>query len=72
MIGETAFSPLTSANNCVTVSIRELFLAFRQSLLMQIAAEERYYHDKRAAQFLQLGKLEDILGVERTQKRNGK
>lgn len=73
MIVETAFSHLTVDQSCASVSSRDLFLTFRQSLLMQIAADERHYHEKRAAQFLQLGKLEEALGVERTQSRkNGK
>lgn len=64
---------LTSVKSCASVDTRDLLLSFRQSLLMEIAADERHYHDKRAAQFLQLGKLEDTLGLERTQSRkNGK
>lgn len=73
MIIETAFTHLTTDKSYATVSTRDLFLAIRQSLLMEIAADERHYHDKRAAQYLQLGKLEDTLGLERTQvRKNGR
>lgn len=65
-------SLLQSEQNCVTVSDsnpKALFLGLRQAVLMQIAAEERAYHEKRAHLFAQLGYLESFLGVGRTQKR---
>jgi len=64
--------PLTNTDSCVTITVSEertLFLGMRQSLLMQIAAEERAYHEKRAHLYSQLGFLESFLGIERTKKR---
>ena len=63
---------LQSNNNYATLdgkTDRELFLGLRQGLLMIIAAEEKAYHERRAAFYLQLAAWERFLGVERTQKR---
>lgn len=66
-------SSLTVDNSCANVSTRDLFLSMRQALLMEIASDERHFHEKRSAQFLKLSKLEDALGLERTQvRKNGK
>jgi len=65
-------SSLTNTQSCVTLSdndTKSLFLGLRQSLLMQITAEERAYHEKRAHLYAQLGFLESFLGIERTKKR---
>ena len=66
---------LQTRNTCVTIettvdnATRTLYLGVRQSLLMQMAADERFYTERRAAQHLKLAHLEEYLGIDRTKKR---
>jgi hypothetical protein len=66
---------LPTDKTCVTIAangdnpMRTLFLGLRQSLLMQISADDKAYNERRAAFFLQLAELENFLDVERTKKR---